>query len=419
MKFFTDFLGCKVNAYECDAIARSLIEKGYIRVFSEEENPDIIIFNTCSVTSTSDKKSRQLARHYRKNNKEAILCLMGCYIQGTDEDSIKKIDCDIIIGNDKKSSIPSYIEEFIKNKNKIISINKDFTSFCYDSSLKTNFSEITRAYCKIQDGCSNFCSYCLIPYVRGVKRSRNSDDVIDEINVLIKNGYKEIVLTGIDVASYHCDTYDLNFSGLIKKILKECKDLFRLRISSIEESNVDSTFIDLLRENKIIARHLHLSLQSGSDFILKGMNRKYLSDEYLKKVELLNKIEDISLTTDIIVGFPGEGEKEFLETIDFIKKCNFMKLHVFPYSIRQGTAASKFKNQVNDKIKKERVKILLNLSKQLEENYIASKIGKEYEFLIESYDKEKDKFIGRSSNYLEKYFDNKDIKINDIIKSKL
>ena len=399
-KYKLDWLGCKVNSYECQAFKKFLNENNY---YEDELNPEIVIINTCSVTATSDKKSRQLINKYRKNYPNAIICAMGCFPQGSDNESLKAVNADIIIGTSNRKKIINYIELFNKNHNQIIDINKDIRNFEYEDFAIIDSSEITRAYVKIQDGCDKYCSYCLIPYVRGKSRSRNSDEIISEINNLVQKGYKEIVIIGIDVASYGLDFENkITFSDLLEMILLNCKDLYRIRISSIEESMIDDKFINLLKNNPKIASHMHLSLQSGSNSVLKRMNRKYTSEEFYKKVLCLRDArKDINLTTDVIVGFPGETEEEFKETYDFLKKCEFSHLHVFPFSPRKGTVAYNMKDQIPSDIKNERVNKLLELSKITEEKYNSKFRNVEMEFLIESYDEKSLTYTARSSNYLE------------------
>jgi threonylcarbamoyladenosine tRNA methylthiotransferase MtaB len=398
--FLLDWLGCKVNSYECDAFAKILTDKGMLE---NRANPDVIIINTCSVTSVSDKKSRQLISRYRREFPNAILCAMGCFCQSSDDLTLNEIKADIILGTNKRTELLSKIDEFEINHKKIIDISHEFRKFDYENYPIISSSELSRAYVKIQDGCDNFCSYCLIPYIRGRSRSRNESDIIEEINMLITSGYKEIVLTGIDVASYGLDFENKStFSELLGNILTNCSDLYRLRISSIEESMIDDDFINLLKKYPNIASHMHMSLQSGSDTVLRRMNRKYNCDQFFDKICKIRKVRpDISLTTDVIVGFPGETDKEFNETVEFIKKCNFSKLHIFPYSRRKGTVAYSMKNQISVASKKERVSTLLELSDLLRKNFEKKFIGKEIEFLIESYDEKENYFNAHSSEFLD------------------
>lgn len=415
MNYILNYLGCRVNSCEINAIRELLNKEGNIE---SESNVNFVVINTCSVTSVADKKSRQMISHYRRNFPEAIICVMGCFTQGTSKEKLEEIDADIIIGNTKKSQILEYIRKFEINKEKIIDIDKNFRNFSYDEMPIINLSDIARAYVKIQDGCNNFCSYCLIPFVRGASRSRKEAEIIHEIQNLVNNKYKEIVLTGIDVASYGLDFENkTNFSNLLEDILDNVAGDFIIRIASIEESMIDDKFLELIKNNKKIARHMHMSLQSGSDSVLKRMNRKYTTNEFYEKVQFLYKsIPDINLTTDIIVGFPGETEIEANETFQFIQKCKFSHIHVFPYSKRQGTAAAIMKNQVDSKIKKERVKKLLELDNKLKNEYESKFFNKELGVLIESYDEKSGKYIGHTSNYIEVECESKENIVGKVIK---
>lgn len=402
MKFFIDFLGCKVNSYEIEAVAFDLKSHGYQEV-TLDDNPDVIIFNTCAVTETSSAKSRKLIKRYKKNYPEAILVVMGCYSQYDYDYIFKELKVEIVLGTSNRDKIYELIEKYLKNK-KSICLHDDFKAIRKYEPLNLNkYFEKTRAYVKIQDGCDNFCTYCLIPYVRGRSRSRNKQDILNEISTLIKNGYKEIVITGIDLGSYGKDlkTGD-TFSTLLKEILENNPDLYRIRISSIEESQIDDLFLELLQKHKNIANHLHIPLQSGSSTILKKMNRKYNLNDFVSKIKKIREIRpDISLTTDVIIGFPGEGEDEFSETYNFIKKIKFSKVHVFPYSDRIGTIASKLDGKVDIIDKKIRVLKLINLSNQLKKAYEKKFYNQEIEFLFESYNPKLDGYVGHSSNYLE------------------
>lgn len=406
-KIFYKNIGCKVNNYELNSICSIFFDNNYKY---DEKNPDVVLINTCSVTSQADKKSRNYISRYRKKYENSILIVMGCFIQGLDEDVINKIDADIIIGNVYKNEIFDLVNKFKAEHKKIIKLNKNTRKVCYEEISHLKYFSQTRAYIKIQDGCNKFCSYCLIPYIRLESRSRKKDDILIEIDNLLKNNYKEIVLTGIDVSSYGLDLYEnYTFSDLLEEILNTFNNYFRLRISSIEESMIDDKFLYLLSKDKRICDHMHLSLQSGSDKILKLMNRRYNSSDFLKKVNKIFKVRPLmNLTTDVIVGFPGENNEDFLETVEFVKKCNFSKIHVFPYSDRKGTAASKFPNHVNDAEKKKRVDFLLNISKELENKYISKFIGTKLEVLVENFDQKTESFFGHTSNYLELNFKNKE-----------
>lgn len=368
-------LGCKVNIYESELVTNILKNNNYT-VVDFEDKADIYIINTCSVTNESDKKSRKMINRAKKNNPAAIIIVMGCYSQVNAED----IDVDIVLGNKDKSKIVEIIEEYIKTKQKK-KIIYDLTKVEFEKMEITNFDSHTRAFVKIQDGCNAFCSYCIIPYVRGRVRSKDPEDVIKEVTTLVEKGYKEIVLTGIHTGRYGTDI-NTNLEELLNKLVN-IPNIYRIRLSSIEINEITPGIKELLKENKVMAKHLHIPLQSGSNKILKLMNRRYNKEEFLSMVDNLRDIPDISLTTDLIVGFPNEGEEEFNETIDTLKKIGFIKIHTFPYSKRKGTPAAIMDNQVFPEEKKKRVHRILDLSNKYEHNFYESKIGKIYDGVVE------------------------------------
>lgn len=385
-------LGCKVNTYEMEYIASLFKERGY-EIGDFNDFCDVYVVNTCTVTNNSDVKSRKMINHPKKINKDCCLVVCGCFIESAKD--YKNDDIDIILGNYNKSKVVDLVEDFFRNKEKINQrFNLNEVEF-EDMNIK-HFENRTRAFVKIQDGCENFCTYCIIPYVRGKCRSKKEDNVLSEITTLVNNGYNEIVLTGIHTGNYGVDI-NTNFSSILEKILN-IKGLKRLRISSIEITELDDKFLELLK-NPILCNHLHIPLQSGGEKTLKKMNRKYDKKYFKEEIEKIRKVRpDISITTDVIVGFPGETEDDFNECVDFIKEINFSKLHVFPYSKRDGTVAAKMKDQIDGKVKKERVKTLLDLSKTLEENYNNSFIGKKESCLIEKVDCKYS--YGHCSNYI-------------------
>lgn len=368
-------LGCKVNIYESELVTNILKNNNYT-VVDFEDKADIYIINTCSVTNESDKKSRKMINRAKKNNPAAIIIVMGCYSQVNAED----IDVDVVLGNKDKSKIVEIIEEYIKTKQKK-KIIYDLTKVDFEKMEITNFDSHTRAFVKIQDGCNAFCSYCIIPYVRGRVRSKDPEDVIKEVTTLVEKGYKEIVLTGIHTGRYGTDI-NTNLEELLNKLVN-IPNIYRIRLSSIEINEITPGIKELLKENKVMAKHLHIPLQSGSNKILKLMNRRYNKEEFLSMVDNLKDIPDISLTTDLIVGFPNEDEEEFNETIDTLKKIGFTKIHTFPYSKRKGTPAATMDNQVSPEEKKRRVHRILDLSNKYEHNFYESKIGKIYDGVVE------------------------------------
>ncbi len=406
-------LGCKVNSYEVSALTMRLQELGYVE---DRINPTVAIINTCSVTATADQKSRQHIRKLINNYPNALVVVMGCYSQGQHEFISKEIKPNIITGTSNRDKLVTLIENYSGGVIDITEANPRL--YQYEELGITNHSENVRAYLKIEDGCDNFCSYCLIPYRRGKARSRNHNQIIKEATSLVENGYQEIVLTGIHVGGYGKDLKNDSFSSLVEDLLN-VKDLYRLRISSIEESEIDENLIKLINERDNLANHFHIPLQSGSDTVLKRMNRKYNCEQFLSKIELIKKAcPNVALTTDVITGFPGETEEEFLETYEFIKKCGFNMLHVFPYSSREGTVASKMPNQIDPRIKKERALRLIELSNELWDKYTDNYVGKEVEVLIEQYDEKNHINIGHTSNYLEVKIPNSENSVGKIVKVK-
>ena len=395
MKFKIITLGCKVNAYESEYMLEELLRNSYIY---DAENPDIIIINTCSVTNTADTKSLKIVRREKRKYPNSILVVVGCSVQNNLE-KYKDLNIDILLGNKNKSQIIPLITKYLKDKEKYVYYTQE-RDLPFENMRIAKFTTHTRAFLKIQDGCNNFCSYCIIPYLRGSIRSKDFLEAIDEVKTLVKNGHKEIVLTGIHTGSYNNSGYDL--SDLIEA-LSLIDGLERIRISSIEITELNAKFLKLLKNNSKIANHLHIPLQSGSDTVLKKMNRKYDKACFENKIKEIRSIRpDISITTDCIVGHPYESEECFLEYVEFCKKINFSKLHVFPYSPITGTASS-LMPPVKSELKKERTNILLSLSKSLEENYYQKFIGKTLDILTEEYS---DNYtIGTTSNYIKVYLE--------------
>ena len=393
MKFCIKTLGCKVNTYESELIHNLFIRKGY--VYSEED-ADIYVVNTCTVTNMSDRKSRGVIHNIRRNHPNSILVVTGCFSQNAfNTGRLDEIDADIILGNKDKSKVVEYVEEFIKNKEKKLKFyNMDEVEF--ENMELDNMHSRARAFVKIEDGCENFCTYCIIPYVRGKVRSKKHEEVIKEVKSLVDKGYKEIVLTGIHTGHYIDGEY--NFENLLKGLIK-IEGLIRLRISSIEINELTDGVLDIFSKSNILVPHLHIPLQSGSNKVLKEMNRKYDKEYFINRINYIRKIkENVSITTDVIVGFPGETEEEHKESMETIKEVGFTKVHTFPYSDRYGTVASTMPNKVDGNIKKRRVKELLTLSKELEVNFYKKFYNKKLEVLIEE---EKDGFFyGHTPNFI-------------------
>lgn len=401
-------LGCKVNIYESEFMISSLKERGYT-ITNFEDKADIYIISTCSVTNESDKKSRKMINRAKKNNKDAIIIVTGCYSQ-TNADNI---EANIILGNKDKSKIVEIIEEYKKTKEnkKII---YDLTKVNFEKMEIKKFTNHTRAFVKIQDGCNAFCSYCIIPYVRGRIRSKNKKDVISEVTELVKEGYKEIVLTGIHTGKYGLDI-NSSLEELLENLVK-IPGLYRIRLSSIEINEITPRIIKLLKENSIMAKHLHIPLQSGSDKILKLMNRKYTKEEFLNKIRILKEIPEISLTTDLIVGFPGETEREHQETLETLNEIKFTKIHTFPYSKRKGTPASIMEGQVSPEEKKKRVKEILEFSNKSELDFYKSNLDKVFDGVVEVHNN--GKTVVHTSNFIPVIVEEK-INNNAIVKIKI
>lgn len=399
MTFKIITFGCKVNSYESEYLKEQMEASNYIY---DDNNPDIIIVNTCSVTNVADNKSLKALRSIKKNNSNSTLVVCGCSAEHNKEKYID-LDVDILIGNRDKTKLVELINKYQKDKKKRVQFYEGRDS-TFENMNVSKFSDKTRAFVKIQDGCDNFCTYCVIPYVRGTVRSKDFNDSVKEIKELVDMGHQEIVFTGIDTGSYGKNT-NHNLVDLIKEISK-IDNLKRIRISSIEMTSISDDLINEIKNNPKVCGHLHISLQSGSSRILKLMNRKYTKEEYLNIIKELRKARpDINLTTDVIVGFPSETESDFEECIAFCKECEFSKIHVFPYSKREGTAAAKMDKQIDNSIKKERARRLIKIDEELQLNYNKMFLNKIVNVLIEEVNSKKS--IGHTENYLKVIIDEK------------
>lgn len=393
MKVAIQSLGCKVNLYESEYITDQFQKAGY-EIVPFQEIADVYIINTCSVTNTSDVKSRKVIHQAIRRNPDACIVAIGCFIEANHD--YREDGVDILLGNANKSKVLEYVERYWQTKQKanyfVTPIPEKF-----DDMTMSTFLGRTRAFIKIQDGCENFCSYCIIPYVRGKCRSKNFQTVLEEIQNYVQHGYKEVVLTGIHTGNYGVDL-GTDFAALLREIVK-INGLVRLRISSIEITELTDEVLQIIRDNDVIVDHLHIPLQAGSDKILRLMNRKYDLAYFKQKMEKIREIRpDISLTTDIIVGFPFETEEDFQDTLSFVREVQFSKVHVFPYSRRSGTVAADMAEQVPGDVKKDRVRRLLALSKELETEYMKKFIGKTLPVLMEV--NRTDYSLGHTSNYL-------------------
>lgn len=401
MKFFLFSLGCKVNGYENNAVRETLLNKGHEEVTKPEE-ADLIVVNTCGVTATAEQKSRQHIRRFRKLSPSAVLVVMGCYSE-VNATSCQDMGANVVVGTSFRNEIPALVDEFLISHKPIVKVKPSVRHERYEEMGSIAFSEQSRAYLKIQDGCDNFCSYCLIPTLRGNSRSRDCLSALKEAKRLVELNYKEIIITGIHIGAYGKDLGDGSYrlSDLCEDIIKENPSLPRLRISSIEESEIDEGFLSLLKEHEAVASHLHIPLQSGSSSVLSRMRRKYDTDAFLATLGRIRAIrKDIAITTDVIVGFPGETEEEWAETLAFCRKARFSEIHVFPFSARPGTWAASAPNQIDPRVKERRVQELLALSKEMREEYEEGFYGKEVEVLFERYDPKKGLAYGHTSNYL-------------------
>ena len=381
-KFMIKTLGCKVNSYESEFIRTLFLNKGYTEV---ENGADVIVVNTCTVTNTADNKSKKVINNVKEHNgKNAIVVACGCFCENNKEKIKDLINADIILGNKDKSHIVEYVEDFVKNKKRIIKMY-DMSNVLFEDMEIKKYEHNHRAFVKIEDGCNNFCSYCIIPYVRGRVRSKDFNTCLIEFNDIALNGHKEIVLSGIHTGQYNSNGKRL--SDLINEISK-IDQIKRIRLSSVEITELDDGMMKIIENNPKFVSHLHIPLQSGCNKILKLMNRKYDLDYFTNKVNEIRKYrKDISLTTDVIVGFPGETEEDFLETYNYCKSIGFAKIHVFPYSDRNGTVASKMENKVLGNVKKDRARRLISLSQELENAYIEKFISRKISVLIEREDK--------------------------------
>lgn len=388
--FYT--LGCKVNQYETNAMMDMFRQEDY-GIVDFEEIADVYVINTCTVTNMSDRKSRQMIRRAKSMNPNAILCVAGCYAQVAKEELKQIKDVDIIVGTNEKRDIVQLVENFddsrIDNVKDVMSVKE------YVNWEATAYTDHMRAEIKIQDGCDRYCTYCIIPYARGPVRSRAAQDIVSEIEKVASTGVKEIVITGIHISSYGKDiSENFRLIDLLEKIDK-IEGISRIRLGSLEPLIITEDFVSRLKKLTKICNHFHLSLQSGCDTVLKRMNRRYTTDQFECIVKLLRKeISEVALTTDIIVGFPGETEEEFLQTYEFLKRIQFSKMHIFKYSPRKGTPAAKYKEQVDGTIKEQRSNTLLELSAKYEDEFAKQYVGKEIEVLFEN---ETD---GHTTNYI-------------------
>ncbi len=415
-------LGCKVNHYETEAIWQLFKNSGYDRV-EFEHSADVYVINTCTVTNTGDKKSRQVIRRAVRRNPDAVICVTGCYAQTSPAEIMAIPGVDIVVGTQDRVKMLEYIEQYKEERQPINGVGNIMKARVYEELDVPAFTDRTRASLKIQEGCNNFCTFCIIPWARGLMRSRDPQEVIQQAQQLVDAGYKEIVLTGIHTGGYGEDMKDYNLAQLLRDLEANVKGLKRIRISSIEASQISDEVIDVLKNSKMVVRHLHIPLQSGSNTVLKRMRRKYTMEFFGERLDRLREaLPGLAITSDVIVGFPGETEEEFMETYDFIKKHQFSELHVFPYSKRTGTPAARMDDQVDEEVKNERVHRLIELSDQLAKEYASQFEGEVLEVIPEEVYKEAPEsglYVGYTDNYLKVVFPATEDMVGKLVKVKI
>lgn len=411
-------LGCKVNHYETEAIWQLFKENDYERV-DFETNADVFIINTCTVTNTGDKKSRQVIRRAIRKNPDAVVCVTGCYAQTSPAEIMAIPGVDIVVGTQDRHKLISYIEDYKQSRQPINGVGNIMKNRKYEELEVPYFTDRTRASLKIQEGCNNFCTFCIIPWARGLMRSRDPEQVVSQATTLVNSGYKEIVLTGIHTGGYGEDLKDYNLAQLLRD-LEQVENLERIRISSIEASQLTDEVIDVIDKSTKVVRHLHIPLQSGSDTVLKRMRRKYTMAHFSERLQKLHKaLPGLAVTSDVIVGFPGETEEEFQETYDFIVKHQFSELHVFPYSMRTGTPAARMTDQIDEEVKNERVHRLIELSNQLAKDYASKFDQTVLEVIPEEKGSTDGKLVGYADNYMKIEFEGDESLIGELVKVKV
>ncbi|KAA0836606.1 tRNA (N(6)-L-threonylcarbamoyladenosine(37)-C(2))-methylthiotransferase MtaB [Bacillus paralicheniformis] len=415
-------LGCKVNHYETEAIWQLFKEAGYERK-EFESSADVYVINTCTVTNTGDKKSRQVIRRAIRQNPDAVICVTGCYAQTSPAEIMAIPGVDIVVGTQDREKMLGYIQQYQEERQPINGVSNIMKARVFEELDVPAFTDRTRASLKIQEGCNNFCTFCIIPWARGLLRSRDPEEVIRQAQQLVDAGYKEIVLTGIHTGGYGEDMKDYNFAQLLKELDSRVKGLKRIRISSIEASQITDEVIEVLDRSDKIVKHLHIPLQSGSNSVLKRMRRKYTMEFFADRLTKLKKaLPGLAVTSDVIVGFPGETEEEFMETYNFIKEHKFSELHVFPYSKRTGTPAARMDGQVDENVKNERVHKLIALSDQLAKEYASDYEGDVLEIIPEepfTETGEDNLLVGYTDNYMKVVFEGSEDLIGQLVKVKI
>jgi threonylcarbamoyladenosine tRNA methylthiotransferase MtaB len=415
-------LGCKVNHYETEAIWQLFKDEGYDRV-EYDSTADVYVINTCTVTNTGDKKSRQVIRRAIRKNPDAVICVTGCYAQTSPAEIMAIPGVDIVVGTQDRKKMLTYIEQYREERQPINGVTNIMKNRVYEELDVPAFTDRTRASLKIQEGCNNFCTFCIIPWARGLMRSRDPQEVVRQAQQLVDAGYKEIVLTGIHTGGYGEDMKDYNLAMLLRDLERDVKGLKRIRISSIEASQLTDEVIDVIDKSKMVVRHLHIPLQSGSNTVLKRMRRKYTMEFFAERLEKLKKaLPGLAVTSDVIVGFPGETEEEFMETYNFVKDHKFSELHVFPYSKRTGTPAARMDDQIDESVKNERVHRLIELSNQLAKEYSSNFEEEVLEVIPEERfkeDPESGLYEGYTDNYLKVVFPATEDMVGKLVRVKI
>ncbi|MEQ6355889.1 tRNA (N(6)-L-threonylcarbamoyladenosine(37)-C(2))-methylthiotransferase MtaB [Lysinibacillus sp. M3] len=416
-------LGCKVNHYETEAIWQLFKEEGYDRTEFDRQ-ADVYVINTCTVTNTGDKKSRQVIRRAIRQNPDAVICVTGCYAQTSPAEIMAIPGVDIVVGTQDRTKLLGYIDQYLTERQPINAVRNIMKNRVYEELDVPAFTDRTRASLKIQEGCNNFCTFCIIPWARGLMRSRDPQEVLSQAQQLVDAGYLEIVLTGIHTGGYGQDLKDYNLAQLLRDLEANVKGLKRLRISSIEASQLTDEVIEVLRESKIVVNHLHIPIQSGSDTVLKRMRRKYTMEFFGERLTKLHEaLPDLAVTSDVIVGFPGETEEEFMETYNFIRDHKFSELHVFPFSPRTGTPAARMEDQIDENIKNERVHRLIALNDQLAKEYSSRFEDQVLEVIPEEFvhdeSGEAGLLTGYTDNYLKVVFEGPESLIGQLVKVKI
>ncbi|GGG10797.1 tRNA (N(6)-L-threonylcarbamoyladenosine(37)-C(2))-methylthiotransferase MtaB [Paenibacillus abyssi] len=417
--FYT--LGCKVNFYDTEAIWQLFKNEGYEQV-DFESTADVYLINTCTVTNTGDKKSRQIIRRAVRRNPDAVIAVTGCYAQTSPAEILAIPGVDLVVGTQDRDQLMTYIERFQTDRQPVNAVRNIMKTREFEELDVPDFSERTRAFLKIQEGCNNFCTFCIIPWSRGLSRSRDPQSVLNQARQLVDAGYKEIVLTGIHTGGYGDDLENYRLSDLLWD-LDKIEGLERIRISSIEASQIDDKMIDVLNRSEKMCRHLHIPLQAGNDDVLKRMRRKYTTAEFAEKIRLLHQaMPGVAITTDVIVGFPGETEEMFRSGYQFMEELGFAEMHVFPYSKRTGTPAARMEDQVDEEVKNDRVHQLIDLSERMQLAYAKPFVGQVVDVIPERDYKGapgSGQVMGYSGNYLQVVFEGSESLIGQLCKVKI